>query len=116
MITFRSKALRLLWERNDPSGVNPNALPRVRRILAILEAAENLRDLDVPGFRFHALKGFLPRRYSMRVTGNWRVTFYLRGGNRRTCGTGGLSWLLSARCRRSIRGKSCGKMCCPRCI
>ena len=73
--SFQSKALRLLWERNDPSGVNPNALARIRRILSILDSAESLRDLDVPGFRFHALKGFAPRRYSLRVTGNWRITF-----------------------------------------
>ena len=73
--SFRSKALRALWERNDHSGVNPNAAPRIRRILAILDSAESIRDLDVPGFRFHGLKGFAPRRYSMRVTANWRVTF-----------------------------------------
>jgi proteic killer suppression protein len=73
--SFRSKALRNLWEKGDASLVNPNALPRIRRILSILDAGEDIRDLDVPGFRFHALKGFNPTRYSMRVTGNWRVTF-----------------------------------------
>lgn len=77
--SFRSKALRALWEKNDSSGVNPNALPRVRRILSILDAAEDIRDLDVPGFRFHALRGYRPRRYSMRVTGNWRITFTFEG-------------------------------------
>lgn len=69
-----------MWERNDPSGVNPNALPRIRRILSILDSAETVHDLDVPGFRFHALKGFDPRRYSMRVTGNWRITFAFEEG------------------------------------
>jgi proteic killer suppression protein len=73
--TLRSKALRNLWQKGDASGVNPNALPRIKRILSILDASEDIRDLDVPGFRFHALKGFRPVRYSMRVTGNWRTTF-----------------------------------------
>jgi proteic killer suppression protein len=73
--TLRSKALRNLWQKGDASGVNPNALPRIKRILSILDASEDIRDLDVPGFRFHALKGFRPVRYSMRVTGNWRMTF-----------------------------------------
>jgi proteic killer suppression protein len=77
--TFRNKSLRLLWERNDPTGVNPNTLARIKRILAILDAAENIRDLDVPGFRFHSLKGYRPTRYSMRVTGNWRITFEWEG-------------------------------------
>jgi proteic killer suppression protein len=78
--SFRSKALRNLWEKNDTSGVNPNARERISRILSILESGETLRDLDVPGFRFHALKGFDPRRYSMRVTGNWRITFAWEDG------------------------------------
>jgi proteic killer suppression protein len=60
--------------------LNPNALSRITRILAIVDGAESIGDLDVPGFRFHALKGFDPRRYSMRVTGNWRITFSWRNG------------------------------------
>jgi len=78
--SFRSKALRNLWEKNDPTGVNPNARPRIARILSTLESGESLGDLDVPGFRFHALKGFDPKRYSMRVTGNWRITFAWEDG------------------------------------
>jgi proteic killer suppression protein len=78
--SFRSKALRNLWEKNDPTGVNQNARPRIGRILSILESAEALGDLDVPGFRFHALKGNNPTRYSMRVTANWRITFAWLGG------------------------------------
>jgi proteic killer suppression protein len=78
--SFRSKALRSLWEKNDPTGVSPNARDRISRILSILESAESLGDLDTPGFRFHALRGFDPKRYSMRVTGNWRITFVWRDG------------------------------------
>ncbi|HEY5238610.1 MAG TPA: type II toxin-antitoxin system RelE/ParE family toxin [Rhizomicrobium sp.] len=78
--SFRSKALRKLWEKNDPTGVSANARARISRILSILESGEGLGDLDVPGFRFHALKGFDPKRYSMRVTGNWRITFVWEGG------------------------------------
>jgi len=78
--SFRSKALRNLWEKSDPTGVSPNARDRIKRILSILESAEGIGDLDVPGFRFHALKGFDPRRYSMRVTGNRRITFAWEAG------------------------------------
>lgn len=35
--SFRSKALRNLCGKNDSSGVNPNALSRIKRILSILE-------------------------------------------------------------------------------
>jgi toxin HigB-1 len=36
------------------------------------------RDLDVPGFRLHALKGEGRGRWSIWVNGNWRVTFEFR--------------------------------------
>jgi proteic killer suppression protein len=78
--SFRSKAPRRLWEKNDPAAVSANSRARIGRILSILEIAEGLGDLDVPGYRFHALKGFDPRRYSMRVTGNWRITFAWEAG------------------------------------
>lgn len=35
------------------------------------------QDMNVPGFFFHGLKGV--ERYSVRVTGNWRITFSWRG-------------------------------------
>ena len=78
--SFRSKSRRLLWEKNDASRVSPNATPRVKRILSILDSAETVKDLDVPGFRFHSLKGYEPRRFSMRVTANWRITFSFEDG------------------------------------
>ena len=37
--------------------------------------------MDIPGFRLHALKGGLEGRWSISVSGNWRVTFEFREGN-----------------------------------
>jgi proteic killer suppression protein len=50
----------------------PN-VARVGRILQVLAAAGRPEDANVPGFRFHALHGI--GRWSIRVTGNWRITF-----------------------------------------
>jgi proteic killer suppression protein len=47
---------------------------RVARQLALLNAAVRPEDLDLPGFRFHGLNG-KPKRYSVRVTANYRLTF-----------------------------------------
>ena len=44
------------------------------RILQLLEVAEQPQDLNIAGFRFHALAGN-PQRWSVRVTGNYRITF-----------------------------------------
>jgi antitoxin HigA-1 len=78
--SFKNRALRRLWETNDPTGMSATARPRIARILSILESGESIQDLDVPGFRFHVLSGFDPRRYSMRVTGNWRITVACQDG------------------------------------
>jgi len=37
--------------------------------------------MDLPGFRLHQLKGGRAGRWSIRVNGNWRMTFEFRDGN-----------------------------------
>ena len=51
---------------------------RISRIIAALDAARRPGDLDAPGYVFHPLQG-RPHRYSVRVTGNWRITFGFDG-------------------------------------
>ena len=48
---------------------------RIRRILLALNTAKSPDQLNLPGFRFHALKGQERRRYAVDASGNWRVTF-----------------------------------------
>jgi proteic killer suppression protein len=38
-----------------------------------LDDAAKPEDANLPGYRFHALQG--EPRWSIRVTGNWRITF-----------------------------------------
>ncbi len=35
--------------------------------------------MNLPGFRFHALKGDLKGHHAVSVSGNWRVTFRFEG-------------------------------------
>ncbi|MBW6509213.1 MAG: type II toxin-antitoxin system RelE/ParE family toxin [Desulfuromonadales bacterium] len=44
-------------------------------MLAALDAASSLEELNFPGYRLHPLKGNLQGYYSLWVSGNWRVTF-----------------------------------------
>ena len=66
--SFRSRALRRLWVRNDPRGIRPDWVRKVRSFLIRLDSAQRPEDLDTPGSGFHALTGDLTRRY-------WRLTF-----------------------------------------
>tara|TARA_R110002012_G_scaffold125717_1_gene277328 strand:- start:356 stop:637 length:282 start_codon:yes stop_codon:yes gene_type:complete len=61
---------------------NPAKLPvqgaaqnRVGRLLRALDAAGVPEDMNLPGFYFHELGGGRKGTFSIRVTGNWRLTF-----------------------------------------
>jgi proteic killer suppression protein len=49
------------------------------RILLALDSAATPRELDLPGFRLHSLKGKMKDNWSVWVNGNWRVTFRFTG-------------------------------------
>jgi proteic killer suppression protein len=79
--TFKHRGLKRLYERGDRSGIGANMLDRVERILSVLDQAENLDDLDLPGYRLHSLVGDRRGIWSIRVTGNWRITFVFADGD-----------------------------------
>jgi proteic killer suppression protein len=55
--SIRHKGLKRLYEDNDPRGVIGEHAEKLRDILARLDAAGDVSDLDLPGFRLHPLKG-----------------------------------------------------------
>jgi proteic killer suppression protein len=57
--TFRHKGLKRLFEDADSSGVRADQVPRIRDVLAHLDLARYPRDLDLPGYRLHSLRGEL---------------------------------------------------------
>jgi proteic killer suppression protein len=79
--SFRSKALRRFWSRNDPSGIRPDWIRKVGDILNVLEEAQSPQELDLPTFGFHALTGDRAGRYAIWVSRNWRLTFDWSGKN-----------------------------------
>lgn len=72
--SFRCKALRDFFLADDPSGIRPDLVERVRGRLQALHRAKALDDLRVPGWRLHALHT-RPRRHAIAVNGPWRITF-----------------------------------------
>jgi proteic killer suppression protein len=78
--SFKSKALRALWETGKSAKLRPDLVERVRARLAILNGAKTLDALRLPGLDFHALHG-RPRRYTVHVNGPWCITFEWRGSD-----------------------------------
>jgi len=49
--------------------------------LAALDTALTIKDLDIPGYKLHQLKGRTKNRWSIWVSGNWRLTFEFVNGD-----------------------------------
>ncbi|TMJ17289.1 MAG: plasmid maintenance system killer protein [Alphaproteobacteria bacterium] len=73
--SIRSKALKRYAETGDRAKLSIQNLRRLDAILERLETAVVAEDMNIPGWRFHALKGKLAGRYAVDASGNWRVTF-----------------------------------------
>jgi proteic killer suppression protein len=55
----------------------------LRDILARLDAAATVSDMNLPGFRLHPLKGSRKGFWAVTVRANWRVVFRFTDGEAR---------------------------------
>ena len=78
--SFRHKGLRQLYEGNLAKGVNPDHVRKLRQILLVLQAAQQIEALKLPTFRLHPLTGDLKGFWSITVRANWRVIFRFEDG------------------------------------
>lgn len=76
--SFRSKSLKLLFEKGDSSKIRPDLFRKVENILTRLHAAKEIRDMNAPGLKLHELKGERKGTWSVTVRANWRITFLFR--------------------------------------
>jgi proteic killer suppression protein len=80
---FSDKALKRLYERGDRSGVRPDMVGKVERILQRLDEISSPEQMALPGYRLHQLSGDLKGFWSVTVNGNWRVIFRFEDGQAR---------------------------------
>ncbi len=79
--SIKSKGLQELFEKGKTSKLPQDRLKKIKMALAILDAAKELRDINIPAFRLHKLKkppltGF----YSLDISGNYRIVFQFEDG------------------------------------
>jgi proteic killer suppression protein len=79
--SFRHRGLKRLYERGDHTGIRPDLLETVERILTVLDAATTPQALDLPRYRLHPLKGDLRGLWSVTVRANWRIIFRFDDGD-----------------------------------
>ena len=79
--TFRSKALADLWSKGRSAKIDARLRARILVRLDRLNVVSAPEQMNLPGFDFHALKGFTPTRYTVHVNGPWCLTFEFDAGD-----------------------------------
>lgn len=77
--SFRHAGLEKFFLTGSMAGIQPKHATRLQEQLALLNVAKRPEQMNVPGWHFHALKGGLKGHWSVRVSGNWRMTFAFEG-------------------------------------
>ncbi len=80
--SVRHKPLRAFLESGNPKAIDARLVGRLRNMIALLNAANNVEELKVPpNFGFHWLIGDRVGTATMTLTKNWRMTFKVNAAN-----------------------------------
>lgn len=79
--TFAHKGLQRYFAKDEFRLLDAKQLPRIERILDALDRAAVIDELDIPGYKLHPLTGNRKGTWSMKVSGNWRITFRFDNGD-----------------------------------
>lgn len=81
IVSVKHKGLRRLIEDDDRSGLQAAVVDKVRKMIAFLQAMEDVDELRaIPSWRAHQLGGDRKGTWSLAVTRNWRITFRIDRG------------------------------------
>ena len=75
IISFKHKGLEKFFKTGSTADIQAVQKKKLRVRLAMLHSAQSLDEVDIPDWRLHALAGKQKGRWSISVSGNWRLTF-----------------------------------------
>jgi len=73
--SFKHKGLQKFFAENKKKLLNKKQLPRIERLLDRLDTIVSVEDMGIPGYGLHPLSGDRKGTWSVKVSGNWRITF-----------------------------------------
>ncbi len=73
--SFIHKGLQKFYENGTTKGIQFAHAKKIKMRLFALDTALVIEDMALPGFNLHELKGDRAGIYSIKVSGNWRITF-----------------------------------------
>jgi proteic killer suppression protein len=81
IVSWEHKGLKAFFETDSKKGINAAHANKIRRQLDTLDAAADVADMNIPGWRLHELAGNRAGTWAVDVNGPWRITFQFRDGN-----------------------------------
>jgi proteic killer suppression protein len=79
--SFKHRGLEKFYLTGSKAGIHPSHARKLREQLLALDAATEVGNMDYPGWGLHELKGNLATHWSVKVNGNWRLTFRFTGSD-----------------------------------
>lgn len=77
--SFCHKGVKLFFETGSKAGIQAQHANKLARQLLLLNNAKTPDEMNIAGWRFHALSHNLSGHYAIWVDKNWRLTFRFDG-------------------------------------
>ena len=77
--SFKHDGLERFFRTGSKAGIQPAHAKKLKARLATLDDAEEPEQMDLAGWNLHPLQGGLAGSWSVKIDGNWRLTFYFEG-------------------------------------
>jgi proteic killer suppression protein len=77
--SFRHSGLERFFLTGSKAGIQPSHAGKLGLQLTLLNRAQKPEDMAAPGWNLHPLSGSLKEHWSVKVNGNWRLTFRFDG-------------------------------------
>ncbi|MFZ0629818.1 MAG: type II toxin-antitoxin system RelE/ParE family toxin [Acidobacteriaceae bacterium] len=79
--SFRDAGIEKFFRTGSKAGILPSHAAKLSIQLFALNRAKAAGDMNAPGWHLHPLRGDLQGHWSIRVNGNWRLTFTFEAGD-----------------------------------
>lgn len=79
IVSFRHSGLKAFFLTGSKAGIRPDHAVKLKLLLFRLDSARKPEDMNAAGWHLHPLRGKLEGHWSVRVNGNWRLTFRFDG-------------------------------------
>ena len=77
--SFKPDGIERFFKTESKAGIQPKHATKLKIQLQLLNTAESVEEMNVPGWDGHPLKSDLAGHWAVKVNGNWRLTFSFEG-------------------------------------